>query len=152
MNRWAFYGMTILSCIFLATMFWSRSQILPAVIVTGVGLFYLVRGVISDRQDRTQRRVAAEEKAAGPTTTAEQRATLAELRETRRRLRGSRQRQIILGLAFVVGIVYFYPVIPGLAIALGLALLPVSYLLIRATRAINVIENGLALRGLAFEQ
>lgn len=149
-NRWAFYGLTVLSCGLLIAIFISRDQIWAAVAMGAVAILYVVRGFVSTRNEKLAHREETIEEMAGIRTSAEKRAVLGELLETRAHLRGARQRWTLIGVLVMIGAVWTYPTSGPVAFTISAFLVPIAYLIFRNSRAIGVIERGLTERGISF--
>lgn len=149
-NRWAFYGLTVLSCALLAGIFISRGDTWLAVGIMVVALIYVVRGIISTRNEKEAHRRSTVEAMADVHTTTQKREVLKNLLETRNHLRGGRQRFTLMGLLVAIAAAMTYPTSGPIAWAISALLLPLGYLIVRNSRAIGVIERGLTERGYSY--
>lgn len=151
MNRWAFYGLTVLSCVLLAVIFFDRGQPLVAWVVIAVAVIYMVRGIVSSRNEKQSHRQETAQHMATVRTSSEKKAVLAELLETREHLRGARQRSTLIGVLIAIAAVWTYPTSGPVALTIAAFLIPVGYMIVRNSRAILVIERGLTERGLSYK-
>lgn len=142
--RLTFYLLTIASCGVLAGIFCSRQQWGGVVLVLTVAGLYVVRGAVLGRKDAVERRRAGEELLSRThTTSREKREVLDRLLQTRERARMSRLRAVFLGFLVMIGVVLAYPQNVPLAFAMSVFLLPLMYLILKNTQAINEITQGL---------
>ncbi len=151
MNRWAFYGLTFLSCALLVGIFWSRGQTVWAVIVAAVAVLYVVRGIISTRNEKLAHRQTTVETMSKVHTNAQRQAVLADLRTSRTQLRGARQRTTLIGVLVAIAAVWTYPTSGPVAFTISALLVPIGFIIVRNSRAIGVIERGLTQRGLSLD-
>lgn len=151
MNRWAFYGLTVLSCGLLAVLFLDRDQPLMAVVIMVVASFYVIRGFISSRNEKLAHRQETVQEMAGVRSTSQKRVVLQELLDTRARLRGARQRYTLFGVLIAIAAVWTYPTSGPVALTISAMLVPLGFLIIRNSRAIHVIERGLSERGYSYQ-
>ena len=84
---------------------------------------------------------------AGRKSSSEKQDIVDNLLNTRKALKGRRRSEILLGLLIVIGVVYIYPMNGLLALAMCVLFIPLSYLIVKQTRSIMLIENGLKSRG-----
>lgn len=149
-NRWAFYGLTVLSCALLAGIFISRDQIWWAVGIMAVGLFYVIRGIISTRNEAEAHRRSTVQAMADVHTTRQKKEVLDDLLATRSHLRGARQRTTLMGMLVAIAAAATYSASAPIAWTISALLLPLGFMIIRHSRAIGVIERGLTERGYSY--
>lgn len=147
-NRWAFYLMSIVSLGTLAGIFAARGQNGWAIGFGLIALAYLVRGIYLQRRENLAHRGAVVESMAERKTSAEKRVIVQNLLDTRQQLKRRRVSELTLGLVVLAGIALVYPTNPLLAWSFSVLFLPLIYLIVRQTRSIQLIERGLAERGL----
>ncbi len=149
-NRWAFYGLSVLSCALLAGIFISRGDTWLAVGIIAVAVIYVVRGIISSRNETAAHRRSTVEAMSDVRTSKQKKEVLKDLLDTRNHLRGARQRLVLMGLLVAIAAVWTYPTSGPIAFTISALLLPLGFLIIRNSRAIGVIERGLTERGYSY--
>lgn len=150
-QRWGFYLMTVACLGILASIFAGRGQTVLAVGFGVLALGYLARGIVRQIQENRDHREALGVHMSGEKTSSEKQQIVDNLLTTRKMLKGKRRSEIILGLIVVIGIVYVYPSNGLLALAMCVVFIPLGYFIIKQTRSIALIENGLASRGYSLQ-
>lgn len=147
-NRWAFYLMSIVSLGTLGGIFAARGQTGWGIGFGAIALAYLIRGLYLQRRENVEHREAIVTSMADRKTSAEKRVIVQNLLDTRQQLKRRRVSELTLGLIVLAGIVLVYPTNPLLAWSFSVLFLPLIFLIVRQTRSIQLIERGLAERGM----
>lgn len=146
--RWGFYLMSVASFGVLASIYWNRGDRFWAIGMAVLAVAYLAYLLISNREDRAQHVEQVAVDMSAPKSAAQQRAILADLLATCRRLRTMRRTQVITGVLVIWVVLLTRTVNAPLALALLVLLIPIAVMIWRNTQQIRLIENGLRERNL----
>lgn len=146
--RWGFYLMSVASFGVLASIYWNRGDRSWAIGMGVLAVAYLGYLLVSSREEKARHVHQVAVDMSAPKSTAQQKEILADLLETRRRLRTMRRTQLVTGVLVVWVALMMRTINAPLAFAILVLLIPLAVMVWRNTQQIRLIENGLRQRNL----
>ena len=140
--RYPLYLTTIASCLVLVGLFYDRGSYWAAAIAGAAGIFYAWRLLAAARQPRPT--PAESDSVAGPPS-AERARLIASLQARRKAYDGNRARLTLIAIAIgLTGLTVWIAGNGAFASAISIINLPVLWLVWRNSKAIRIIDQGLA--------